>query len=229
VVKADYSQIELRLAAVLAPDTAMLAAFQAGVDVHRHTAAQVLGVPMEAVTDAQRQLAKAINFGLLYGMGASGLRDYAALEYGIHLTEAEAVRHRQRFFQAYRGLSRWHQQTGARLRAERMIETRTLAGRRRLDVGKFTEALNSPVQGTGADGLKLALAQLFQHRDEVPDARLVATVHDEVLAECPADAAEATAQWLVRHMTGAMQELVGDRVSISVEATIGRSWAGEAA
>ena len=84
---------------------------------------------------------------------------------------------------------------------------------------------NSPV-GTGADGLKLALARLFQHRDEVPDARLVATVHDEILAECPEDAAEATALWLVRHMTGAMQELVGDRVPIIVEATSGRSWAG---
>ena len=66
----------------------------------------------------------------------------------------------------------------------------------------------------------------FSYRDEVPDARLVATVHDEILAECPEDAAEATAQWLVRHMTGAMQELVGDRVPIVVEPTIGRSWAG---
>ncbi len=226
LVKADYSQIELRLAAVIAPDPAMLSAFHAGVDVHRHTAAQVLGIPIEAVTDAERQLAKAVNFGLLYGMGAPGLRDYAALEYGVPLTEAEAMHHRQRFFQAYHGLSRWHQKTSARLRGERTIETRTLAGRRRLDVGKFTEALNSPVQGTGADGLKLALARLFQHRDEVPDARLVATVHDEILAECPEDAAEATEQWLVRHMTGAMQELVGDRVPIVVEATIGRSWVG---
>jgi DNA polymerase I len=145
------------------------------------------------------------------------------------LTEAEAVRHRQRFFQAYQGLSWWHQKTSARLHSERVIETRTLAGRRRLDVAKFTEALNSPIQGTGADGLKLALARLFQHRDEVPDARLVATVHDEILAECPEEVAAETAQWLVRHMTSAMQELVGDRVPISVEATSGRSWVGEAA
>jgi DNA polymerase-1 len=229
LVKTDYSQIELRLAAVIAPDNPMLTAFRAGVDVHRHTAAQVLGIPIEAVTDAQRQLAKAINFGLLYGMGAPHLRDYAAVEYGVHLTEAEAIRHRQQFFQAYRGLSRWHRHTSARLRTEGAIETRTLAGRRRLDVDKFTEALNSPVQGTGADGLKLALARLFRYRDELPDARLVATVHDEILAECPEDAAEATAQWLVRHMTGAMQELVGDRVPIIVEATSGRSWAGEVA
>jgi DNA polymerase I len=226
LVKADYSQIELRLAAVIAPDRAMLAAFQAGVDVHRHTAAEVLGVPLEAVTGAKRQLAKAINFGLLYGMGAPRLRDYAALEYGVQMTETEAIHHRQRFFHAYRGLSRWHQHTSARLRAEGTIETRTLAGRRRLDVDKFTEGLNSPTQGACADTIKLALARLFKHRDEVPDARLIATVHDEILAECPEDATEATAQWLVRHMTAAMQELVGDRVLIVVEATSGRSWAG---
>jgi DNA polymerase-1 len=144
-------------------------------------------------------------------------------QYGVHMTEAESIHHRRQFFQTYGGLSRWHQKTNARLHAEGKTETRTLAGRRRLDVDKFTEALNSPVQGSGSDGLKLALARLFQHRDEAPDARLVATVHDEILAECPEDAAEATAQWLVRHVTAAMQELGGDLVPIIVEATSGRS------
>jgi DNA polymerase-1 len=93
-------------------------------------------------------------------------------------------------------------------------------------VGKFTEALNTPVQGTGADGLKLVLARLFASRDEAPNTRLIAVVHDEILAECPETDTEATTQWLTRHMTAAMQELVGDVVPMAVDVTPGPSWAG---
>jgi DNA polymerase-1 len=93
-------------------------------------------------------------------------------------------------------------------------------------VGKFTEALNTPVQGTGADGLKLALAKLFASRDEAPNTRLIAVVHDEILAECPEADVEATTQWLTRHMTAAMEESVGDVVPIAVDVAYGPSWAG---
>jgi DNA polymerase-1 len=106
------------------------------------------------------------------------------------------------------------------------METRTLAGRRQLAVKHFTVALNSPVQGSGADGLKLALARLYHHRQEVPEARLIAVIHDEIVAEAPAAVAKQTAAWLARHMTEAVQELVGDTVPIVVETTIGRDWAG---
>jgi DNA polymerase I-like protein with 3'-5' exonuclease and polymerase domains len=82
------------------------------------------------------------------------------------------------------------------------------------------------VEGTGADGLKLALARLFTARHEAPNARLIAVIHDEILAECPEADAEATAAWLARHMTAAMQELVGDVVPITVEVMCGPSWAG---
>ena len=87
-------------------------------------------------------------------------------------------------------------------------------------------ALNSPVQGSGADGLKLALAHLYHHREEAPEARLIAVVHDEVVAEAQAAMAEHTAAWLIRHMTAAVQELVGEAVPIVVETMIGRDWAG---
>jgi len=87
-------------------------------------------------------------------------------------------------------------------------------------------ALNSPVQGTGADGLKLALARLFAHRHDVPWTRLVACIHDEILAECPVEEVEQTAQWLAQHMTAAMTELVGTAVPIVVEVAHGRDWAG---
>jgi DNA polymerase-1 len=95
-----------------------------------------------------------------------------------------------------------------------------------LAVKYFTVALNSPVQGSGADGLKLALARLYRHRAEAPEARLMAVVHDEVVAEAPAAMAEQTAAWLTRHMTAAVQELVGEAVPIVVATTIGRDWAG---
>ena len=226
LIKADWSQIELRLAAVIAHERGMLEAFRAGEDLHTVTAARVLGVPVEQVTKHHRQLAKALNFGLLYGMGVSGLRGYAASQYHVTLTPAEAEQHRQRFFRTYPGLQCWQRQTAARLAREGIVETRTLAGRRQLAVKHFTVALNSPVQGSGADGLKLALAHLYHHREEAPEARLIAVVHDEVVAEAPAAMAEHTAAWLIRHMTAAVQELVGEAVPIVVETMIGRDWAG---
>jgi DNA polymerase-1 len=226
LVKADFSQIELRLAAAMAPDEAMLTAFRAEKDLHVLTASQVLGISEDRVEKDQRQLAKALNFGLIYGMGAQRLQEYAWTTYRVHMSEKEASRHRQRFFQTYRGIQQCHRQTAARLKGEHALETRTMTGRRRLAVAKFTEALNTPVQGTGADGLKLALARLFAFREEAPNARLIAVVHDEILAECPEADAEATAQWLARHMTAGMQELVGDVVPITVDVTPGPSWAG---
>lgn len=226
LVKADWSQIELRLAAVIAHEQGMLEALRAGHDLHTVTAARVLGVPVEQVTKHHRQLAKSLNFGLLYGMGALGLRGYAASQYKVTLTPAEAEQHRRRFFQTYPGLQRWHRQTAAWLEREGRVETRTLAGRRQLAVKHFTVALNAPVQGSGADGLKLALARLYRHRAEAPEARLIAVVHDEVVAEAPAALAEHTAAWLTRHMTAAMQELVDKTAPIVVETIIGRDWAG---
>jgi DNA polymerase-1 len=222
IVKADYSQIELRIAAVMAQDAAMLEAYRAGQDLHSMTAARLLGVTPEQVTGESRQLAKAVNFGLLYGMGATTLQTYARQHYRVSLTPAEAAQYRQRFFEAYPGLRHWHRQTGT----TRSTETRTLAGRRRLDVKAFTERLNSPVQGTGADGLKGALARLFAHQHEAPDARLVAVVHDEIVAECPIEGAAQTAAWLQEHMAAAMTEILQDAVPVVVETTIGQDWAG---
>ncbi len=107
------------------------------------------------------------------------------------------------------------------------MNTRTLTGRRQLGVKHYTIALNSPVQGTAADGIKLALARLFERRQEVPEVQLVAVVHDEIVAECPVEDAQQTALWLKQQMTDAMNEIVGDTVPVEVKVTIGRDWAGE--
>jgi DNA polymerase-1 len=155
-------------------------------------------------------------------MGATTLQTYARQHYRVSLTPTEAAQYRQRFFTAYAGLRRWRRETAT----TQPTETRTMAGRRRLDVKAFTERLNSPVQGTGADGLKWALARLFAHRDEAPDARLVAVIHDEIVAECPIKGAEQTAAWLQEHMAAAMTEILHDAVPVVVETTIGQDWAG---
>jgi DNA polymerase-1 len=220
-----FGQIQLRLAAVMAQDEVMLAAYRAGADLHVKTAAAVLGIAEEAVTAANRQTAKALNFGLLYSMGAPRLRQYAYDQYRVTLSLVEAERLRARFFQTYPGIARWHRETAADLRARGSLDTRTLAGRRRCAVTQLPEALNTPVQGGDADCLKIALARLFQHRNDVPEAQLIAAIHDEVLAECPAEMAEHTASWLRTHMIAATQALVGDAVPIVVDVQVGDTWA----
>jgi DNA polymerase I-like protein with 3'-5' exonuclease and polymerase domains len=240
LVKCDYSQVELRIAARVSGDAALLAAYRAGEDIHTRTAQQVLGVA--EVTKADRQLAKAVNFGLLFGMGAKGFRDYAKANYGLDLTEEQAASYRAAFFRAYPGLRAWHEKVRAdvkrRFQADPAgrFETRTLAGRRRvLKVAKqkadgtaypnVTEALNTPVQGTGADGLKLALALLWERRTACPSAVPVLAVHDEIVAECDAADVAVVRGWLEAAMTDAMGPLI-DPVPIAVDATVGTTWGG---
>jgi DNA polymerase-1 len=221
LVKADYSQIELRIAAKLTGDKALLAAYQSGADLHTLTARSVLG--KAEVGKQDRQLAKALNFGLLYGMGAPRFRDYAKAEYGLDLTEGQAQSYRNAFFATYPGLRAWHRSTGRS--RDRAIETRTLAGRRRSNVTRFTEKLNTPDQGTGADGLKAALGLLWERRAEVPGAFPVLAVHDEVVVECDEAQAPAVGAWLKKAMVGGMAPLVAP-VPVEVEVRVGKTWGG---
>ncbi len=219
LVKADYSQIELRIAAKVSGDAALLDAYRRGEDLHTLTARNVLGIA--EVSKGNRQLAKALNFGLLYGMGAKGFRLYAKSQYGLDLTEREARRYRDAFFRTYPGLAAWHRRVG---RSE-AVETRTLAGRRRLNVKRFTEQLNTPVQGTGADGLKLALALLWERRGQAPGAFPLLIVHDEIVVETDADEADAAAIWLKTAMVDAMAPLTAP-VPVEVEVKQARTWGG---
>ena len=230
LIKADYSQVELRIAAVLANDPTMLQAFREETDLHALTASRILHIPLNQVESHHRQLAKSVNFGLLYGMGVNGLKQDAEAKYGVRMSDREAAQYHRAFFLTYQGIARWHQQ--AKQQAEQVrhqesgLATRTLTGRRFLGVRHFNVLLNIPVQGTGGDGLKLALARLFEHRDQAPRAMPVACVHDEILVEAPLADARATQAWLTSHMVEAMREIVADRVPILVEAVIGKNWAG---
>jgi DNA polymerase-1 len=229
LVKADYATIEMRLAADIAGDVALIDAFASGVDVHALTASLVLGVPLEKIgkDSPARQQAKAINFGLQYGQGARGLRTSALSNYGVIFSEDQARQFRYRFFDRYRGLKRWHDQYWTAFDGPPVtIETRTPLGRRRLGVSKFTEKLSSPVQGAGADGLKGALALCFERRHQVPsNVQLVLCVHDELVAECDQGDAAAVADWLTAAMVDEMQPLL-KQVPGVVEARIAKDWSG---
>ena len=219
LVKADYSQIELRIAAEISGDQRLTEIFARGEDVHARTASLVLGKPLEAVTKDDRQLAKAINFGLLYGMGVNAFAEYAQAAYGVVLSKEDAATLRERFFTAYPGLRRWH-----RSQPDGTVEVRTLAGRRRV-VERFTEKLNTPVQGTGADGLKLALALLWETQERCPGAVPVLAVHDELVVECDRDRAEDVRAWVVECMTQGMQTFLR-QVPVEVEVMVCRDWSG---
>jgi DNA polymerase-1 len=226
LIKADYGQLQLRLAAVIAPEPLMLQAFQAGEDLHRRTAASVLGIDEAAVTKAQRDHGKATNFGLLFGMGPQRFQAEALKKYKVSLTLDQAAHYRDVFFALYPNLRAWHRATGAALDFEGSLETRTPLGRRRTGLRKYTEVLNSPIQGAEADGFKLAVARLYAHRHEVPEARLLMCVHDELIAEAPASQAEDAAAWLTRHIQAAMDEVVQHQIGIEVGVKIGKDWAG---
>jgi DNA polymerase-1 len=220
LVKADYSQIELRLAAQLARDKRMIEALGQGLDLHTLTAQTVLG--KADVTADDRRAAKSVNFGLLYGMGAAGLREYAANRYGVYLSQEEAERVRGRFFATHKGLRAWHR---AQPSNGVSMTTRTVLGRRRLNVSKFTEKLNSPVQGAGSDGLKLGLGLLWQRRQQCPDATPILNVHDEVVIEVDATRADEAREWLVGCLRDGMAQVLTE-VPVVVEAIICRDWSG---
>jgi len=203
----------------------MLSAYAEGRDLHTLTARSLTG--REEISKDDRELAKAVNFGLLYGMGVIGLQSYALKSYGIEMSPKEATLYRRRFFQTYPGIKRWHDdERRAWLRGD--AETRTLTGRRRKDVERLTDRLNAPVQGTGADGLKLALALLWDRRDECPGAVPVLVCHDEVVVECDAEKAADAKVWLEKAMIEGMETVLNgtDEVDVPVEAEarIARGW-----
>jgi DNA polymerase-1 len=185
LVVADYNQIELRIAALVSEDQTMLKAYLRGEDLHRKTAAEIAGIPFNKVTKEQRQAAKAINFGLLFGQGPKGLARYAKLKYGVAMTEREAKAARRSFFRTYYGLARWQKTTSRIAKMEKQVTT---PGGRVRDFIKgkngyrYTEALNTPIQGGAAEVLLAALSKLEGYLAET-DAKLVNIIHDELVIE----------------------------------------------
>jgi len=224
LVIADYSQIELRIAAEISKDPVMIEAYVAGKDLHTLTASFISGKPEEHVTKKERQLAKALNFGLIYGAGADTLRNYAKSSYGIDLSEKEAKEFRRKFFRLYEGIKHWHN----KVNSQNKYITYTLGGRYRKfyrsESFRLTDRLNSPDQGTGADILKKALVLLQPKIKGL--AKLVHIVHDEIILECPETIAEEGAIILKETMEEAGMEFLS-LVPVVVEVSIGDSWAAK--
>jgi DNA polymerase I-like protein with 3'-5' exonuclease and polymerase domains len=224
---ADYSQIELRIAAAIAGEQRMIDAYREGKDLHTLTAALVNEIDESQVTKGQRSEAKALNFGLLYGCGAAKLREQAIAAYGVDMSLEQATDLRNRFFQAYPKLRAWHR----RCSEDRNPYVYTVGGHRRLLVGPndtMTRRCNTPVQGTGSELLKLALIALWseiQHHSN--QARLAAVVHDEIVLSVQQDHAQAWATRLRDCMESAGNLLLQGLVPVVAEVGIGTDWSAK--
>ena len=225
IVSADYSQIELRILAHLSRDEVLCDAFSKGEDVHVRTAMEVFGVPRDGVTDEMRRQSKTVNFGVIYGMGET------ALAKRLGIPRAEAARFIDAYFSRYSGVRAFFD--GCLAEARRTEVVRTLLGRRRVladlrssDRQRRAQAermaQNTPIQGTAADLLKLAMVRLAEPEVSlVKGARMVLTVHDELTFEVP-EAGVAEAKARLRELMSGVMEL---RVPLVVDVGHGPTWA----
>jgi DNA polymerase-1 len=203
----------------------MIAAFREGVDVHTVTAAQVFGVAQADVTPDMRRAAKAVNFGIVYGISAYSLAD------DIHVSISQAKEYMERYFSHYSGIRAYMDRVVAQAREDGYVST--LYGRRRwlpelkssnFNTRSFGErvAMNMPIQGTAADIIKLAMLRVDEAlRRENLSARLVLQVHDELIVECPQSEGEAVQALLTREMEG----VASLAVPLTADAKIGKTWA----
>ena len=224
LVDADYSQIELRLLAHISGDEAMRAAFTTGADIHTATAAQVFHVAPGDVTHEMRRRAKAVNFGIVYGISAFSLSQ------DIGVTVAEAKAYMEAYFATFPGVRKYMDDVVAKAKERGYVET--LFHRRRdlpeikssnFNMRSFGErvALNMPIQGTAADIMKLAMVAVEKRlKKELPEAKLVLQVHDELIVECPEPQAEAAAKLLEEEM----EQVAHLSVPLTAEAHWGRNW-----
>ncbi|KQZ98728.1 DNA polymerase I [Achromobacter sp. Root565] len=224
LLSADYSQIELRIMAHVSDDANLQSAFAAGEDIHRATASEVFGVPLDAVTTDQRRAAKAINFGLIYGMGVFGLAS------NLGITRDAAQAYIDRYFARYPGVAMYMDDTRRLAREQGYVETvfgrrlqlpeiRGASGPRRQ--GAERAAINAPMQGTAADLIKMAMVAVQDWLDaEKLQTRMIMQVHDELVMEAPDDELELVKEALPRLMCN----VATLRVPLVAEVGVGKNW-----
>ncbi len=224
LVDADYSQIELRVLAHIADDAEMIKAFNDGTDVHTVTASQVFGLPADMVNSEMRSRAKAVNFGIVYGIGAFSL----AKDIGV--TRKEADNYIKAYLAHYSGVNAYMNKIVAKAKEQGYVET--MFGRRRYlpelassnhNLRSFGErvARNMPIQGTAADIIKIAMIRVFERlKKENMQARLILQVHDELIVEAPKEEAEKAAEILREEMENA----VALKVPLTADANTGDNW-----
>jgi DNA polymerase-1 len=223
VLAADYSQIELRIMAHLSGDEGLLRAFREGGDVHRATAAEVFGVPAEEITTNQRRAAKAINFGLMYGMSAFGLARQLGVDRG------EASDYMGRYFSRYPGVRAFMEATREQARRDGYVQT--IFGRRLyldnlnsrnqgLRQGAERAAVNAPMQGSAADIIKRAMIAVAAWLEDRDDAHMLMQVHDELVFEVRADAVDGVRRGVIERMSSAAELAV----PLLVDVGVGANW-----
>jgi DNA polymerase-1 len=243
LIKADFSGIELRIMACLSQDKTMLEAFQAGQDLHKLTASKVSGLPIEQITKAQRQGAKAVNFLLIYGGQPELLQRRAKETYGVEMSLEQAQSAHKMFFQAYPGVEAFHKKQRALkncpksfffhnsekgLYSSPLVCSQTVTGRKRVwgwntgrSLASINQLYNSPSQGTGADLLKAVMAEVYSSLPE--EVKMIASVHDEIVLEAPEDLAQETATKLLEIMRWVGSELLSP-VPVDAEVEVLDSW-----
>jgi DNA polymerase-1 len=226
MLSADYSQIELRVLAHFCEDPAFVAAFRSGADIHRRTAAEVFGLAEADVSAEQRRIAKAINFGLVFGQTDFGLAQ------ALRIPRSEARQYIESYFARYARVRAYMDEAIAAARRTEVVST--LLGRtralpeinaKRPQARSYAEriARNTPIQGSAADILKLAMLRVSRGLTTFPKVRLLLTVHDELVFEVPETDIEAFSPWIKREMEAAFEL----RVPLVVDVKAGTSW-GEA-
>ena len=247
LIKGDLSGIELRIMACLSQDKTMTEAFQAGQDLHRLTASKISGLPIDQITKAQRQGAKAVNFLLIYGGQPELLQRRSKETYGVDMSLEEAKEAHKKFFQTYPGIAAFHekQRTLKRLPknhyhhnyekgvyARQAVTTQTLPGRKRIwgqsedgrTLASINQLYNSPSQGTGADLIKAIMGEVYSSLPE--EVKMIASVHDEIVLEAPEALAQDMASLLLGIMRRVGSELLAP-VPVDAEVEILQSWGGD--
>lgn len=221
---ADYSQIELRVLAHMSGDQQLIEAYQTDADIHRITAAKVFHTPFEEVTDLQRRNAKAVNFGIVYGISSFGLSQ------DLSISKKEAAEYINQYFETYPGVKKFLDDTVANAKKQGYVTT--MFGRRRpvpeLSSSNFMQrsfgervAMNSPIQGTAADIIKIAMIRVYQRlKEEKLESRLILQVHDELLIETKQEEAALVAGILEEEMKGAASLAV----TLEIDLHTGSNW-----
>ena len=224
LVGADYSQIELRVLAHLSKDENLIDAFNNGEDIHRMTASRVLGIPAEQITVADRSRAKAVNFGVIYGMSGFGLSEE------LNITRKEAEAYIEEYFKKHEKVKAYMDEQIAK--AKKTGYSETILGRKR-PIHEITAsaymvrqlgerlAMNSPIQGSAADIIKLAMLKVYRElKEKHPDAKLILQVHDELIIEAPDGELDEVKELLVKNMESAMSL----SVKLAAEVNTGHTW-----
>jgi len=223
LVSLDYSQIELRILAGLSNDPKMLKAFKADQDIHRLTASQVFDIPLDKVTSEERNMAKTLNFGIVYGMGA------VAFARSSGLSRKEARHFIEEYFSDFKKIKKWQEEVKERARKNGYVEN--LNGRKRwlpaiTSTNKFLSseaeraAINMPIQSLAADIIKLAMIKVHQQYKN-DDVRLLLSIHDELLFEIKSDKVNS----VVKKITQIMESVYNFPVHLKVDVSVGKNWA----